>query len=308
MNGMNWRDFVDSIYEEEEYQKKVKKGYVKDRNKYTKTGPQKKGGAPFDKSPPNSRARSSPVGFGGLEEEVDAESFNTHDTLEPRIWNTDENTMKPIIRDRLMKIAQNFIDELPVEVNIEDITLTGSLANFNWSNYSDVDLHIIVDFLGVDENRDLIKSFFDNARMKWNNKHEIRVKGYDVEVYVEDARENHASSGVYSILKDEWLVKPRKYTNNIDFPSARRKSDDIEFQVNIAANLITAGKLKVAMKNIKRLKQKIRNMRKAGLESRQQEFSIENIAFKILRRNGILDYLEDLRTKAYDEMMSLKEE
>ena len=125
------------------------------------------------------------LALAALEEEVDAESFNTHDTLEPRIWNTDENTMKPIIRDRLMKIAQNFIDELPVEVNIEDITLTGSLANFNWSNYSDVDLHIIVDFLGVDENRDLIKSFFDNARMKWNNKHEIRVKGYDVEVYVE---------------------------------------------------------------------------------------------------------------------------
>ena len=217
--------------------------------------------------------------------------------------------MKPAIRKRLTKIAQDFIDGLPVPVNIEDITLTGSLANYNWSNYSDVDLHIIVDFLGIDENRTLIKSFFDNARMKWNNKHQIKVKGYDVEVYVEDAREHHVSSGVYSLMKDEWIKKPKKYRNSIDFPAARRrKSEDIEFQVNIASNLITAGKLKVATRNILRLKQKIKNMRSAGLESPQREFSIENIAFKILRRNGILDRLEDLKTRAYDEMMSIKEE
>ena len=310
MNGNNWRDFVDSLREEEEYQKKVKKGYVKKRNKYTQTGPQRKGGAPFNKAPPNSRAKSAPPGFGGaLEEEVEPESFDTHDTLEPSIWmGGGDEEIRPLIRERLMKIAQDFIDGLPVEVNVEDVTLTGSLANYNWSNYSDVDLHIIVDFLQVDENRDLVKAFFDNARMKWNNKHNIRVKGYDVEIYVEDSREVHKSSGVYSLLNDEWIKRPRRYRNNIDFPSARRKADDIEFQVNIVDNLITAQKLMAAMKNIKRLKEKIKNMRRAGLESTQQEFSIENIAFKILRRNGTLDRLEDMKNNVYDSIMTVKEE
>lgn len=304
MNGIGWRDFVDAIYEVEEYQRKMQK---QDTKVWTRKGPQKKGGAPFDKEPPKGRSKSAPVGFGGaLEEDAGPESFETHDDLEPRIWRDDK--LRPKVRDVLMKIAQDFIDGLPVEVDIEDVTLTGSLANFNWSNYSDVDLHIIVDFLGVDENRALVKSFFDNARMKWNNKHQITVKGYDVEIYVEDSREDHRSSGVYSIMNDEWIRKPRKYKSTIDFGAARKKAEDLEFQVNMVGNLITARKLKTASRNIERLKAKIKNMRRAGLESAKQEFSVENIAFKLLRRNGILDMLEDYKTEVYDTLMTVKEE
>ena len=307
MNGTNWKDFVDSIHEVEAYQKKVRKGYVKDRNKYTQSGPQRTGGAPFEEDPPNTRSKSAPVGFGGaLEEEVEASSFDTNDTLEPEIWEGEE--IKPEIRDKLVRIAMDFIKNLPVEVNVKDITLTGSLANYNWSNYSDVDLHIIVDFLEVDENVALVKSFFDNARMKWNNNHDIKMKGYDVEIYVEDEREVHKSSGLYSLMKDEWIKRPKKYRSMIDFPAAMHKAEDIEFQVNIVANLITAKKYETALRNIDRLKNKIRNMRRAGLESKLQEFSIENIAFKILRRNDTLGYLNDLKTKAYDAMMSVNEE
>ena len=307
MNGMNWKDFVDSLHEVEEYQRKVQSGHAKDRDKYTQTGPQRKGGAPFEEDPPKTRSKSAPPGFGGsLEEEVEPESFDTHDTLETRIWDAEE--VKPEIREKLMKVAQDFIDRLPVEIDIEDVRLTGSLANYNWSNYSDVDLHIIVDFLGVDENRVLVKSFFDNARMRWNDRHDIAAKGYDVEIYVEDSREQHVSSGVYSLLNDEWLQRPKRFRNNIDFPAARRKADDIEFQVNIVGNLILAQKFKSAMRNIERLKKKIKNLRRAGLESTMREFSVENIAFKILRRNGILDELERMKNETYDEMMTVREE
>ena len=174
MNGSNWRDFVDSIQELEAYQKKVRKGYVKKRNQYTQTGPQKSGGAPFDQKPPNARSKSAPPGFGAMGEEVEPESFDTHDTLEPQIW--DGLEINEEIRQRLIEISKDFIEGLPVPVKIRDITLTGSLANYNWSNYSDVDLHIIVDFLQVDENKQLVKSFFDNARMKWNNDHDIKMR------------------------------------------------------------------------------------------------------------------------------------
>ena len=200
------------------------------------------------------------------------------------------------------------MDNLPVEVQVKDITLTGSLANYNWSNYSDVDLHIIVDFLEVDENLALVKSFFDNARMKWNNDHDIKMKGYDVEIYVENEGESHKSSGVYSLLNDDWIKRPKKYRANIDFLAAKYKARDIEFQVNIVSNLITAKKYDTALKNIERLKNKIRNMRRAGLESKLQEFSVENITFKILRRNDTLGYLNDLKKKAYDDKMTVKEE
>jgi len=307
MNGMNWQDFVDSLHEVEEYQRKVQSGHAKDRDKYTQTGSQRKGGAPFEEDPPKTRSKSAPPGFGGsLEEEVEPESFDTHDTLETRIWDAEE--IKPEIREKLMKVAQDFIDKLPVEIDIEDVRLTGSLANYNWSNYSDVDLHIIVDFLGVDENRALVKSFFDNARMKWNDRHAITMKGYDVEIYVEDAREPHISSGVYSMMNDEWIKRPRKFRSTVDFTSARRKADDLEFQVNIVNNLISTRKFKSAMRNIERLKKKIKSMRLAGLESTMREFSVENIAFKILRRNGTLDMLEEMKNRVYDEMLTVREE
>ena len=134
------------------------------------------------------------------------------------------------------------------------------------------------------------------------------MKGYDVEIYVEDSREQHVSSGVYSLLNDDWVRRPKKFRSNIDFSAARRKADDIEFQVNIVNNLIVAGKLKVATRNIERLKKKIKSMRQAGLESTQREFSVENIAFKILRRNGILDQLDEFKNQVYDQLMTVKEE
>jgi len=304
MNGMNWRDFIDSLHEVEAYQRKVRSGHVSNRDDYLKGGPvaTDAGGSGYKEKPPNKRSESAPP----IGEEVEPESFDTHDTLETRIW---EGTTKisPEIAAHLRKIAQDFIDGLPVEIDVEDIRLTGSLANYNWSNYSDVDLHVIVDFLGVDENRALVKSFFDNARMRWNNKHHITIKGYDVEIYVEDSREQHLSSGVYSLMNNEWVKKPRKYRNNIDFSAARRKARDIEFQINIIDNLVLVKKLESAIKNINRLKKKIKNMRQAGLESTMQEFSIENIAFKILRRNGMLDRLEELKNKVYDQTMTVKE-
>jgi len=309
MNGNNWKVFVDSLHTEGSYRNRIK-DLDKDMSDFLDKGPQKKGGyknkrASF-KGKKFNDISAPPGAAGGLEEEVDPESFDTHDGLEPTIWKNDELSAR--IRSHLLKIAQDFIDGLPVEVDVEDITLTGSIANYTWSNYSDIDLHIIVDFLGVDTNRVLVKSFFDNARMRWNNTHNIRIKGYDVEIYVEDSREIHKSSGIYSVLNNEWVKKPKKYHSEINFEEARRKADDLEFQVNMVSNLVNAGRHKKALKSIERLKKKIRNMRRAGLESHRQEFSIENIAFKILRRNGILELLSGLKVQTYDSLMNLNGE
>ncbi len=309
MNGMTWQDFVNSIREAGEptpFKSKAQKKYKALRKKndiYSSPAGHKNlsSGAPYDNK--TKRAGTDRLRF---EEEVEPESFDIHDDLEPVLWRGDE--LKEQIASRLQKIAQDFIDGLSIEVNIEDITLTGSLANYNWSKYSDVDLHIIVNFSEVDSNRALVKAYFDNVRAKWNLKHNIKIKGYDVEIYVEDSREQHLSSGVYSILKNKWIKKPKRYESSVDFISARRKADDIETQVNMIRNIANAGQQRRSAKAIDRLKRKIRNMRAAGLQSKKQEFSTENIAFKILRRNGILDMLEDLKNEIYDTTLSIKEQ
>ena len=215
--------------------------------------------------------------------------------------------MWPEVRERLLEIVHDFIDGLEVDIFVEDIKLTGSLANYNWSKYSDADLHIVVDFSKIDEDTQLVKSFFDAARARWNDLHAINVYGFEVEIYIENLGDVHYSSGMYSVENDKWIIHPKTQDVNIDFATARKKSDDIETRVNLIDYMISAGKLSASLKSIEKVKEKIRKMRHAGLSSPQREFSAENIAFKILRRNNILAKLSQMKRNAYDRHMTLAE-
>tara|TARA_Y100000593_G_scaffold85105_1_gene161694 strand:+ start:141 stop:1115 length:975 start_codon:yes stop_codon:yes gene_type:complete len=324
MDNIIWKDFVTTIRESGKPSRKSAAGIKSAIQQLTGQGgneggnptgmtkvkkPLKKKRNRDDISAPPGAPAGGAIGNPGpaaIEEDVEEASFEIHPTLAPDLW--DGETLKPKIAKNLMKVATNFIEGFPVPIKIKDVRLTGSLANYNWSNYSDVDLHIIVDFSEVDENTELVKSLFDNARLRWNNIHHITMKGYDVEIYVEDEGEEHVASGLYSIMNEKWINEPNPDEKPIDFDAAKHKAQDIEFQINSAANLVTARNYKSAIKTITRLKEKIKNMRRAGLEGPNEEFSVENIAFKILRREGLLDFLEDLKRRVYDEMLTVKEE
>jgi len=320
VNNMNtWNKYLaetrkNQQISNEPYQRKVRKGYVKDRNTYLKGGPiaTDAGGSGYKKKPPNSRALSAPP----MGEVIEPETFEKHAEFNPKYWQ--ENQLNPNISKRLMKIAREFLEglELPVEhaegedlmtALVEDVRLTGSMANYNWSKYSDVDVHIVVDFSKIDENTELVKAFFDSARMRWNDLHDIMIYGHEVEVYVENINEVHHSSGVYSIVNDEWLIEPDPDRVDIDFEAAQKKSTDIDTQIGLIEKF-AADDPRAALKSIERLKKKIRRMRKAGLDSPAQEYSAENIAFKILRRNESLDKLSQMKYDAYDAILSIGEE
>ena len=113
------------------------------------------------------------------EQEV-LDSFELQSELNPAAFSGDK--MIPEIRERLMEIAQDFLDGIDFKMDVEDITLTGSLANYNWSKYSDFDLHILVDFAAIDADADLVKEYFQNLKAVWNIRHNIFLKGYEVEV------------------------------------------------------------------------------------------------------------------------------
>lgn len=68
-----------------------------------------------------------------------------NDTLNPNIWNPD-NSIKPEIRETLLRIAQDFYLESELQAPIEDVYILGSAANYNWGPSSDVDLHVLIDF------------------------------------------------------------------------------------------------------------------------------------------------------------------
>ena len=156
-------------------------------------------------------------------------SFYTKDTLNPEIWDNyddvENSKMKEDIRDGLLNIANEFIDSLGFDIFVQDITMTGSLANFNWSEFSDIDLHIIYDFTESGSEEELYKDLFNLKRTVFNSQHDITVKGYEVETYVQDMNEPHMSTGVYSVLYDEWLIQPKseKVSINTDEIESRSK-------------------------------------------------------------------------------------
>jgi hypothetical protein len=234
-------------------------------------------------------------------------SFKTKDTLCSLIFNKPSFKMKEEVRKGLLEISDDFIDSLGVQFFIHDIVLTGSLANFNWSEYSDVDLHIIIDYDDIKGNdgsnsfMTIIKEFFDAKKNVWNEKHDIKIKGFDVELYVQDIKEPHISSGVYSVLNDEWLITPQKETPNIDDRKILEKGEEFAEKID---DLVNLGKKENVLPKIENLRKRLKKFRQTGLES-GGEYSYENLTFKLLRRNGYIKKLLDLKNNITDKKLSI---
>ena len=156
----------------------------------------------------------------------------------------------------------------------------------------------------VDENKELVQEFFNAKRSLWNRTHDIDIHGFEVEVYVQDEGEPHVSTGVYSVLNDTWITKPEPSDPKIDFEGVKSKASMIMDEIDRVWDLFEDKKYEESLNYIEKLKEKIKNMRKTGLE-REGQYSNENLAFKILRRNGSMGELLDLRTTVYDKMMSI---
>lgn len=236
---------------------------------------------------------------------VDFESFQVKDELNQEIWLN--KTLSPQISQRLKKIANNFLESLDIPRRVvKDITFTGSLANYNWSRYSDIDLHIVLDFADIDENEELVKKFFDSRRLEWNKTHNIKIKDHEVEIYVQQSKEPHHSSGVYSVLDNQWLTEPTKQAPHMDEADIQKKTDYFMQEIDEVNCCYRKGKYKEALRYAEKLKERIKCFRKCGLE-KGGEYSTENIAFKALRRAGYLDLLSQLKNSAYDKLMTLDE-
>lgn len=229
-------------------------------------------------------------------------SFETKETLSNQIFEEKKGhfVMRDEIKKRLLEVSNDFIESLGVEFFIHDIVLTGSLANYNWSQYSDVDLHILIDFEESKYEMDILKEFFDAKKNVWNEKHDIKIKGYDVEVYVQDVNEEHISSGVYSILHNKWIIEPEKDKPNIDDRKILEKGEEFGKKID---HLIQSPK-DITIDQLEDLRKKIKEFRQSGLES-GGEYSYENLTFKLLRRNGYIQKLLRLKTKLTDKKLSI---
>lgn len=213
--------------------------------------------------------------------------------LNPTLWENDQ--LKPEIKSQLVKIAEVFEEFIGIELDVVDYTLTGSNANYTWTEYSDLDLHIIVKGMPGAEQREL----FNAKKALWSEEHNITIKGLPVECYVQGEEEPHHSTGVYSLMADQWLEKPKKIKPTLDDAAIKAKKESVIHDIETAL-------LSKDITKLRSVKDKITKMRKAGLE-KAGEWSTENIVFKVLRNMGLIDKMTQMIRELEDEELSLEQ-
>jgi hypothetical protein len=237
---------------------------------------------------------------------TDELDFAQKSTLNKDFWQDEK--LNPEVRKVILAIVKNYLQSTNLEIDIDDvdeIEFTGSLANYNHNKFSDVDIHLLFDFSKLGKDPDFMRELLVAKAINWNDRHNVTIFGHEVELYITDAGTDHHSTGVYSVKDDEWLVKPvrdPKLSAELNLNKVKDKADKISKKIDM---LVVKDEL--SYDALETLKDKIRKMREAGLET-GGEYSTENLAFKLLRRRGELNTLYSLMNQAQDAELSLDED
>jgi hypothetical protein len=220
-----------------------------------------------------------------------------HDELNHAIFAGD--AMRDDVREQLLLIAGDFIDHLGLDnLQVMDITLSGSNAAYTYTKHSDIDLHILVDMSKLNDEL-VYRELFHAKKTLYNDTHDIFVNGYDVELYIQDANEPVISLGEYSIMRNSWIKLPKKARANLDQMAAKLKFNKMRDLAKVALKHNDPNKIQTVI-------DKIKKYRKNGLHL-HGEFGPENLAFKALRSKGIIKKLFDRLNVLHSQRLSLPE-
>jgi hypothetical protein len=221
------------------------------------------------------------------------EPITVNNELNPKLWQN--NKLIPEVRAKLLIIAKNFADFLKVEkLDLRDITISGSNAGYNYSDSSDIDLHLVADVHTAER-----AELYDAKKNHYNFTHDIKIHGIDVELYVQDSKQQHHSAGIYSVLNNHWISEPKRITSYPTHKEIKSKARNYSSRINQALRSNDLNTAKETMADIRRLRQ-------AGLES-GGESSVENLAFKLLRARGQIDKLRNHINRLQSSALSLGE-
>lgn len=242
--------------------------------------------------------------------QINLKSFEVKDQLCPKIWNNGKLIDK--VRKKLLDIAKEFVEFLDIDkVKPVDIVFVGSLASYNWSKYSDIDCHIIIDFAEVNEDTKLIDNYMYMKKCEWNETHKnLKIYGYEVELFVEDKKPNAESNGIFSIKNNYWIKFPssKKGTLEKDFikDESAKIINKIEVFEKIEKELLYKESFNTLYNRVTYLYDNIIQNRRDSIAQRG-EFGSNNIVFKVLRRSGHLERLHKLKDRLYDKVNSLSD-
>lgn len=241
-----------------------------------------------------------------------------HDTLNPKIWDKNNNIL-PEVSDKLLGVVKEFTSNLEVQMNIADVHIVGSNASYNYTENSDLDVHIVTNFELYECDPTILQAYFNSAKTSFNNNYDISIRGIDVEIYVEDIGVSTISNGVYSLLNHRWIVFPKKLENIPEVDVSKevncwtKKINNILDNININ-NINNLNNNKQSINNninnnyiniINNIINNLYILRKNSLLV-DGEYGKGNLIFKGLRANGTLDKLKDCLKQQKSKELTLE--
>lgn len=226
-------------------------------------------------------------------------TLELHKNLNSKFWDNN-NKLEPEIRKKLISLAMYWADYAKIpQKYIKDIIFTGGNANYNYTSTSDIDIHLLINKDKLDC-KDFIDEYILDKKNLWSTNHDIKIKGYPVELFAQDKDQpTPADQGVYSLLNNSWITKPKKEFVNVKSKSFKLKLKHFIELINFFIN----NKVK-DLDAIQKLKDRIRLYRSAGLKAKG-EYSFENLIFKELRNLGYIDKLGEYFDKVVDQKFSI---
>lgn len=229
-----------------------------------------------------------------LVEELQQLSY--YDKLNPKIWSSD-NKLLPQVRAKINEIIDAFTDYVEIPLKIVDVHILGSNASYNYTDNSDLDVHIVTNFDMIKPDcSEILQAYYNTERTSFNNTYDIKIKGIDVEIYVEDIKANTVSNGIYSLYSDKWIKFPKKI-----------QPVDIDLEPELSkvkayvSNAINSSELELVEDTINSLYL----IRKNSLAI-SGEYGKGNLIFKEIRNLGLLDKLKDKRAELISRDLSLE--
>lgn len=223
------------------------------------------------------------------------ESFELHKQLNQKIF--DGDTLKSDVREKILEVVDEFVDNLWIRIDPLDIYLLGSNASYTYTDKSDLDIHLIVNFDTLEASNDILNALYNLEKASFNKNYDIKIKGIPVELYVEDVNSNAVSNGVYSVLNNKWIKYPNEIT---DMPQY-----EIDSQLNKWSSRINRALEKGSKEDIKQIIDALYMIRKNSILV-DGEFGKGNYLFKEIRNLGLLDAMKDKLKELTSDELSLE--
>ncbi len=220
------------------------------------------------------------------------QGYQRHDELNPKLWKGQE--LDPKVKDALLDIARAFEEFIDLRVPVVDVLITGGQVSYHYTEHSDLDLHLVIDYDQVDCDQE-VAELLDSKRLLFKQQHSIQIRGIPVEPGTEDLN-NPSVSAAYSLVKDQWIRQPKNHGGQID--DIKIKKQSLQWS-KIIRSVLGQNDPEMAKKCLKLL----RKYRKIGLKH-SGEYGVENLVYKTLRNQGLVAKLADRVNSNLDKQLS----